>query len=640
MCGIAGILRTSDNAPTLHSNVIEHMTNSLIHRGPDTSGHYVDHRMALGMRRLSIIDLATGDQPMTNEAQSIHLVSNGEIYNFPELRAQLTKLGHSFASSSDTECLVHGYEEWGENLFSRINGMFATAIWDPNQDTLLLARDRTGIKPLYYTVSNGLLIFGSELKAILSCNYVNAELDLKSLGFYLSMENVPSPKSIFKDIHKLRSGHYLRVTGGEVTEIQYWDFQLNRSENTTDQSPLSRPHEFRGILQNAVQSEMASDVPVGVLLSGGLDSSAIAALAARETTHRLQTFSIGFDEPSFDESKFAREASSHIGTDHYEKQLTASDLQQALPKINVFLDEPLADASIIPTFLVSKFAREHVKVVLGGDGGDEMLAGYSTMQAHKVATAYRMLPSPIRDYLIPKIAQLIPVGHNDFSFDFKVSRFIRGASVSRSLQHQMWLGSFYGKQLDDLLNDDVKEQMLAADVELLVGQELDNCQADDQMNRLLRQDMRFYMEGGILTKVDRASMSVSLETRVPFLNKIVLDYLESTPVSLKLRGFKRKWLLRQAMKDLLPKNILDRKKKGFSMPVAKWLAEDLHDLARAYLSPERIGKDGLFNPNYVTALLDDHTKRRRNHHKLLWTLLMFQLWKDEWLDNRQSVSHL
>ena len=612
--------------------ILEAMKARLVHRGPDDDGGYLDDHVALGMRRLSIIDLEAGQQPVANEDRSIQVVLNGEIYNYRDLTDRLLAMGHVFRSSSDTEVLVHAYEQWGDAFLDKLNGMFAFALWDVRRRRLMLARDRAGIKPLYYSRIGATLVFGSELKALLVHPLVERDLDAESLGHYLSFEYVPTPHAIFRGVRKVRPGHYLIAERESINEVRYWDFEIQRSESIHVDEPHLHAQKFARVLQDSVAAEMVSDVPVGVLLSGGLDSSAVAAMMAKVADSPIKSFSVGFAEGSFDESSHARRVSRHLQTKHHEMVLTPKMLLDLLPRLAAHIDEPFADPSVMPTYLVSKFAREHVKVALGGDGGDEMLAGYSTLQAHRAATFYNRLPAPFRHRVVEPLVRSLPVSHADFSLDFKANRFIRGSGELPALQHQMWLGSFFGSQKLQILSRDFVERIAAAPGGELVRRTVQPCLAGKQLNRILYQDMKLYLEGGVLPKVDRASMAVSLETRVPLLNRDVMEFMADTPLSLKLRGFTRKWLLREAMAGQLPDEIIRRPKKGFGIPVARWLSRDLRQMTQDYLSPVRLDRQGIFNPAAVSRILSEHLERRRNNHKMLWTLLMFQLWWENWME--------
>ncbi len=632
MCGIAGILRldgrTSDDRAAL-----EKMRESLFHRGPDGCGSLIRGPVRLTMRRLSIIDLDGGSQPMTNESGLIHVVFNGEIYNFAELRDTLVGCGHQFRTRSDTETIVHAYEEWGDDFVRRLNGMFAIALWDESRARLVLARDRAGIKPLYYARVNDTLVFASELKALLQSGLIARDLDYRALGQYLSLEYIPAPASILRDVRKLRPGHLLVASSDGTREQAYWDLRLAQSETEPiEGSEADHARAFLKTLRRAVEREMVSDVPIGVLLSGGLDSSAVAALMTEVSQNPVRSFSVSFEERSFDESEYARLVAERLGTVHHELRVTAGDLREALPAVLNGLDEPFADPSIVPTYLVSRFARQHVKVALSGDGGDEMLAGYSTLQAHRLAPFYRALPAVVRKRVIEPAVARLPVSMQYLALEFLLKRFVQGADAPPHLQHQMWTGALYGEAKSNVLHPDVRRLVDEEEFSAMLADTATASGASHPLNRILYQDFKLYLEGDILAKVDRASMATSLETRVPFLNLDVLSHLERVPLSLKLHGFTRKYLLRKAMHGRLPREIIGRRKRGFSIPVAEWLNNDLRDLTHEYLNEARLQREGLFNPQEVARLLDEHKRRARNNAKKLWTILMFQLWRERWLD--------
>lgn len=632
MCGIAGILRLDGRRPDDRA-ALRAMSESLIHRGPDGHGSFIRGPVRLTMRRLSIIDLQGGDQPMTNETGTVHVVFNGEIYNFGELRESLAGYGHRFRTRSDTETIVHAYEQWGDDFVTHLNGMFAIALWDEARARLVLARDRAGIKPLYFAHTNGALVFASELKALLKSGLVDRELDFEAFGQYLSLEYIPAPASIIRGVRKLRPGHLLTASAGAVRQRAYWELRLARSEqDPLPGSEADQIHAFREVLQRSVAREMVSDVPVGVLLSGGIDSSTLAAFMTKATHEPVQSFSVSFAERSFDESRFARRVAAHLGTVHHELRVTPRDLFETLPTITAVVDEPFADPSIVPTYLVSRFARQHVKVALGGDGGDEMLAGYSTLQAHRLAPMYRTLPQAFRRAVVEGAAARLPASPRYLAFDFLLRRFIQGADAPPWRQHQMWTGALYGERKAAVLHPDVRCAINEEKFEARLADTATASGTAHPLNRILYQDFKLYLEGDILAKTDRASMATSLETRVPFLNLDVLSHLERVPLSLKLRGLTRKYILRKAVKGLLPDSIINRRKRGFSIPVAAWLNEDLRELALEYLNEARLRREGIFNPAEVTTLLDEHARRTRNNAKSIWTILMFQMWRERWLD--------
>jgi len=628
MCGLVGIVHFAKDEPVDRETLLD-MREALAHRGPDDCGLHLDGPVGLGHRRLSIIDLNTGRQPMLNETGRVVVVYNGEIYNWPDLRRELERAGHCFATRSDTEVIVHAYETFGPDLVRHLSGMFAFALWDADRRRLLLARDRAGIKPLYYARTRRAFLFGSELKALLRHPAIERRIDRVALSQYLTFEYVPSPRTIFEGVWKLPPGHTLILENGSLTVRPYWDFQLEQSERESQRSEAAYVEELRETLKEAVRRELISDVPVGVLLSGGIDSTGVASFMCELYPGRVQSFSIGFEDPSFDETRYARLAASHLGTEHHETTLTSQAMLDLAPRLAGLLDEPLGDSSIIPTYLLARFAREHVKVALGGDGGDELFGGYSTLQAHRLFAWYeRLLPSAVREKIMPGLAERLPVSFDNISLDFKIRRFVSGHGFSQAMRHHVWLGSFAPPERARLLSDAQAE--VETEANRIIEQHLGACQAREPLNRILYLDMKLYLEGDILVKVDRASMASSLEVRVPLLNPLLLDYSQRLPHAYKLKGLTTKYLLRRALADRVPAAILAREKKGFNMPVAKWLAGPLKPLALDMLSPERLRREGWFNPEVVGRLLREHTRRQRDHRKLLWTLLVFELWRDAW----------
>ena len=629
MCGICGFIYAETDRPAEQA-LVQRLCATIAHRGPDEQGDYVKGNVALGSQRLSIIDLEGGHQPIHNENKSIWTVFNGEIYNYRELTALLKRRGHEFYTESDSEVIVHAYEEFGDEFLQHLNGMFGIALWDERRRRLILARDRTGIKPLYYAWHDGALIFGSELKAILAYPGMPRNIDLVALNEYLSFEYVPTPRSIFQGISKLPPGHALQWNpGGDQRITQYWDVNLARSEGVQSKRLDDSEEELKAVLRDVVNKEMVSDVPIGVLLSGGIDSSAVAAIMTEVSPGNVKSFSIGFDDPSFDESQYAREVATHLGTEHNELTLTPSMVIDLLPRIAGSIDEPLGDGSLVPTYLLSQFTRGSVKAALGGDGGDELFGGYTTLQAHRLVEFYeRFVPKIARLRLVPWMANQLPVSYDNISFDFKVRRFISGRGIPPIIRHHRWLGSFTPEQKRALVVPSA--QLQEKDTYDIAYQHLHACRARETTNQILYADMKLYMEGNILPKVDRASMANSLEVRVPFLNHTLVEHVAKIPHNLKLHGFTTKFLLKQAMKGRIPDRILERGKKGFGMPVAKWLAGPLRPLAEDAFSETRLKNDGFFDPAIVRQLLDDHIAGRRDQRKLLWTLMSFQLWHEHW----------
>src|ERR1700687_4859210 len=620
MCGICGVAGGDTAAGR---ELVGRMCAAMVHRGPDDEGITQLDGVTLGMRRLSIIDIEGGHQPMHNEDSTVWVIQNGEIYNHIELRDLLLASGHTFNTQSDTEVLVHGYEQWGEDMVERLNGMFAFAVLDRRRGSVLLARDRMGIKPLHYAIDGRRLVFASELKALLRDPALRRGIDPAALDQYLAHEFVPSPASIVRGIDKLQPAQTLTwsLKDGTHRLRRYWtpelgvgDGRRRVQENLQEES--GRAH---AVLRESVRKELISDVPLGVFLSGGIDSSAVAAMMT-QLGGDVKSFSVGFADRSFDESSHARQVAQHLGTEHRELTLEPGMLLGLIPQLPSLLDEPLGDASIIPTYLLSAFTRHHVKVALGGDGGDELFAGYPTLQAHRLAAYYLKAPRVLREGLIEPVVRRFPVSRGTLSFDFRAKRFVAGAGYPVAERHQRWMGSFAPEERAALLSREVRH-------------DLDNGDAAyaDPLNQVLMLDMRLYLENDILVKLDRASMMASLEGRVPLLNNDFVEYATRLPLDMKLRGLRSKFLFKRALRGLLPDSVLNRPKKGFGIPVANWFRGPLKEQLLSVLSPERVARKGFFDPAAVASLVGDHLSGRRDNRKQLWTLFVFELWHDGYL---------
>jgi asparagine synthase (glutamine-hydrolysing) len=637
MCGITGWANLDARTPPVDGGreLLHAMCERMTHRGPDSEGLMVSTGIGLGMRRLAIIDLQTGEQPATSEDGAVSVILNGEIYNYRELRADLEAGGHHFRSASDTEVLPHLYEEYGTRMVEHLNGMFAFALWDARRRRLFIARDRFGEKPLYWGIFDGTLLFASEPKVLLAHPSVRPRLNTKALRQYLSFDYVPAPLSIYEGIHKLTAGHYLTVEDCRVEVSQYWRLSYKTREPVPSEREAAQ--RLESLLSDAVRMRLVSDVPLGVLLSGGVDSSAIAAMAVRSSSETVKTFSISFAENSFDESAYARAVASFLGTDHHEERLSVDLAANLVGEIGSWMDEPLSDPSLVPTYLLSRFTRRHVTVALGGDGGDELFAGYPMYWGHRLAQLYSRVPRFARRALIEPTVRRLPVKTKNLSFDFKARRFIAGADHDVVARHHIWFGSFTPTEQNALLTPEARGasgEDIYNDARRLLEEE---CDADNVVECMQSLDTRLYLAEDILTKVDRASMAVSLEVRAPFLDPRVAEFAASLPADYKLRGRKSKYILKRAVGPLLPPFVTRRSKKGFGVPVAEWLKGRLRPLARDLLSPERIRKSGLFNPDYVTRLQDEHERGLANHRKLLWTLLMFELWYESFIATAQRI---
>lgn len=629
MCGIAGIVSPragASDAPTFAPETIRAMTAAIAHRGPDADGFFEAPGIALGHRRLKVIDLGGGAQPMTNQEQTVWVTYNGEIYNHLDLRRELEAQGYVFRSHCDTEVLVHGYDAWGPaRLLDRIDGMFAFGIWDARARRLVLARDRMGQKPLFYAfLPDGALVFASEVKGLLAHPQVRPLVDEAGLAAYLTLEYLPGELSMLQGVRKLLPGTWLGLQAGKHASRRYWDIPF-----VDGPSPADAVERFTELFDRGVARRLMADVPLGVFLSGGIDSSSVAASVVRQrTAANVKTFSIGFREESYDESSMARMVAEHLGTEHHERIFTAEAMREVLPQVAAILDEPFGDASLLPTYLLSAFAREQVTVALGGDGGDELLLGYPTFFADTFARGFSALPPRARQTL-RKLGQALPVSAANFSFDFKVNSFLRAADAQPAWRHPLWLGSVIPGSDDDPLHPDLRARHPAPAVLGFVGDLYEAPKSKAHLQRLSYQYCRSYLADDILHKVDRASMAVSLEARSPFLDRALVEYIASLPPKLKLEPPNNgKAILKRAMRPRLPSAVIDRPKKGFGIPVAAWLKGPLDPLVDELLAPRRLSEAGYLDAARVRRLVDEHRRSERNHRKVLWTLLSFELWRE------------
>jgi len=622
MCGICGII-FDDSAQRVGEDVLKTMNRTMVHRGPDDDGMYVKGPVGLAMRRLSIIDLSHGHQPLSNEDGTIQVVCNGEIYNYEELREDLETNGHKFKTHSDIEIIPHLYEEYGTGFVDKLNGMFGLAVWDDKKKRLVIARDTMGKKPLYYSKQKGMFLFGSEIKAILAHPAVDRRIDRTSLSKYLAYEYVPAPRSIFEQIMKLEAGHFLVCEKGNISIERYWDIPKEEFKKIEVEDAVQT---IRDLLFHSVKRRLMSDVPLGVFLSGGIDSSAVTYMMTKiMPPQQVKSFSIAFEEKSFDESSYARQVANALGTDHHEELCTPKDLMNLIPEIVSFLDEPLGDNSIVPTYALSKFTRRHVTVALGGDGGDELFAGYPTFQAEKLSRIYRAVPLFIRRGIVEPLVKRLPVSDDNISFDFKAKQFIKGASINDPTRHLYWMCSFSPSEQEGLLVDGVTTNIFDD-----VLRHAKEASALSPGNQLLYIYKKLYLNEDILVKVDRASMGCSLEVRAPFLDRHVVEFVSRLPYKMKLHGFTMKYLLKKTFQNILPAGIANRAKKGFGVPVAKWIKGPLKEMMLDLLSPAKVAREGFFDPKEIQRLIDDHLEYRVDNRKKLWTLMAFELWHDRW----------
>ncbi len=605
MCGIAGFIGSGDRS------VIERMTQSLAHRGPDDEGFFVVPPVYLGHRRLSIIDLSGGHQPMTSNDGSVTIVFNGEIYNFQALRAQLEK-AYSFRTKSDTEVILAGYQKWGVDVLGKLEGMFAFALWDEKKKQLLLARDRFGEKPLYYTQQKNVFAFASELKAFSQHPRIQREIKQESLVDYLHFGNIPSPATIFRNIQKLEPGTYLTYQNNRVEVKRYFDLQFQPKEKV---SLTAAEERVEALGKEAVRKMLVADVPVGVCLSGGIDSSMVAYWA-KQAQQNLHTFSIGFSEKSFDESSHARAAAKIIGSQHHEKIITPKDVLEIVPRIAEITDEPFSDASILPTYLLTKFAREHVKVALGGDGGDEVFGGYPTMLVEN----YWSFINPslfVASPLLKLFQKLLPSSGGYLSLDFKLKKLMLGRGLSPIERHQQWLGSQPSGNLGKLLSEKLK---VKSEKKFYSG---------DRWEQIFQFYFKSYLADQVLTKVDRASMANSLEMRAPFLDRALVEYAARLPLEYKLRGWTTKYILRRIAQKYFPASITQRPKQGFAIPLGQWFRGELKDFAGSALTD--LKRTGWFNPAAIDQIWNDHQKGKTDNRMEIWNLVALELWRKRWL---------
>jgi asparagine synthase (glutamine-hydrolysing) len=622
MCGIAGIFDLTGRSDPQRADILARMTRTLVHRGPDDEGYRIDGPVGLGFRRLSIIDLAGGHQPLCNEDGTVWVIFNGEIYNYPDLTHLLEAKGHVFSTRSDTETIVHAYEEWGPACVERFRGMFAFGVWDQRRQQLFLARDRLGKKPLYYALVGDTLIFGSEIKALLPYPGLDRSLDLQALSDFLSLLYIPSPKSIFRQVRKLPPGHYLLAGREGVSVRQYWDVHFAPSAPVPDH-PAERLLE---LLDEAVRIRLRSDVPLGAFLSGGLDSSAVVGLMAHALELPVITSSIGFPDDAFNELQYARQVADHFHTQHHEHTVTPNALE-VLEKLIWHYDEPFGDSSAVPTFYVSQLARQHVTVALSGDGGDENFAGYRRYYFDvRENTVRALVPGPLRRPLFGLVGKLYPKA------DY-LPQIFRGKAFLSNVARTPWGAYFYsvsGIHAEDksqLLQGDVRAALSGYRSEELFEELYRAADGPDSLSRIQYIDFKTYLPDDILAKVDRASMATSLEVRCPILDHRVVEYVAGLPSPLKLRGARTKLIFKQAIRGLLPAAIVNRPKMGFGVPIGSWLRTELQSLVTEYVL-QTTKRHALFDPAAVQMLWREHQSGLRDRTAELWGILIFNMWHD------------
>lgn len=629
MCGISGLLDLDGaHVSGRHVEALKRMTDAQVHRGPDASGFFIEHPVYLGFRRLSILDLDTGRQPLTSEDGQIVVVFNGEIYNFALLRERLVASGHTFRTRTDTEVLVHLYEEKGEALVDDLSGMFAFALWDRRRQRLVLARDRLGQKPLHYAWDGRVLSFASELKALMAGRETGWHLGPEAVSKYLLFDAVPAPDTVLDGAHKLGPGDVMVVEADSATSLRrYWDLPFGREHDLDE--PAAALEAFDEAFVPAVQRHLVSDVPLGVFLSGGLDSTAVLEAMARVTpVSQIRSFAVGFDDPSFDESGPAAAVARALGCNHRMERLSAGVMLDLVPRLAGLMDEPIGDPSFVPTWLLSRFARRDVTVALGGDGGDELFLGYPTFLAHGVARAARaVLPPALSRGLLALAHALVPVSTGNVSTDYQVKRFLKGLAYGEWERHVVWFGGQPPDEQAPLFRDGVLPQgFLTAGVLADVARVAADFPGRDPLDAAAYLYFKLYLENLVLVKVDRASMANSLEVRAPFLDPAVVAVACRIAPRLKLHGTTTKWLLRRHLASRVPADIVRRPKKGFGIPLSAWLRGPLLPWLRAVLAPDRLAPLAMFRPEAVTRLIDEHASGRREHRKVLWNLALLSEW--------------
>jgi asparagine synthase (glutamine-hydrolysing) len=640
MCGFVGVLKLNTGTRFCENDVLVKAGQVLKHRGPDSFGVHWEGLCGLAHQRLSIIDCSdAGKQPMSNETGEIWIAYNGEVYNFQELtKSHDLKEKHAFRSRTDTETLLHLYEDLGIDMVKQLNGMFAFALWDDGAKRLYLVRDPYGIKPLFYLRTGDALWFASEIKALLEVPDYNARPNVEALYHYLSLNYVPGTLTPFEGIHELSPGHILTIDilSKEIGISRYFDVRYNIDGKLSKEEAVERSLQY---LEASVRRQLISDVPVGVMLSGGVDSSALTALMARIRGNAdFHTFSLGFQDASFDESGYARIVASYIGTTHHEVLVTPEKVRNMLPKYLAYIDEPYADGSAIPTYLLAECAKDYVTVLLSGEGGDEVFAGYDTYLAYKARNLYRKIPGLIRRGVVRRMVNLLPVSHKKLSFDFKAKRFAVGAELNTPESHFAWRV---------VLTEDAKKMVLAKQANTGFQSTIDfftrtfnSCNAQDELNRLINIDFTYHFADDLMIKNDRMTMANSLEARVPFTDNELVSFLASVPVGYKLPWDKKKYLLRTAMREFLPEKIVIKKKVGLEMPYSSWLRKELREMAEEVLAPNRLKATGLFNAEATSVLWREHQGMKVDHGRFFWGLLNYMLWHGMYIEKGNYKAYL
>jgi len=618
MCGICGMTGKVDPV------TLERMNSALVHRGPDSQGSYIGDNVGLAMRRLKVIDLVTGDQPVFNEDRSLCLVYNGEIYNFKELRGDLQARGHVFYTSGDTEVIVHLYEEYGRDFVTKLNGMFAFALFDKKQNSLILARDHLGIKPLYYALDKNSLFFASEIKSLLRAG-MDTQLDPMALAHYFSYLYIPAPLSIFRNICKLPAGHMVTFKDGTAKTERYWKLDFSRDDRFFNEDDCKRQIKTR--LFEAVKKNLVSDVPLGIFLSGGIDSSAVAAFACQAQGSKVKTFSIGFPDQysSFNELQYSRFVAKRLGTEHQE-YIVEPKIADILPKVAWYLDEPLADSSALLNYIIAGAARKDVTVALTGIGGDELFGGYPRYLGALLSLEYKKLPGFIRTLAAKTLSPFIREGLTSSNTGSRLKRFLAGGLLDDQSRYISWMRFFNKDQVAALLGGGFCANIGAFDPDKIFRDHLDDSNAKDYPDKIFSLDLSTYLCDDLLHLADRMSMAHSLELRVPFCDPELAQFVAGIPARARFKGFRLKGLLKEALVDVLPEEILKRPKAGFMAPVGRWLKEDLKDFTRDLLCKKNIDSAGILDAAAVDSILNAHFSGKQNYTHQVWAMLIFTLW--------------
>ena len=627
MCGITGFVYNSERA--VERDLLEAMNATITHRGPDEDGFYLRENVGLAMRRLAIIDLAGGQQPIHNRDRSKWIVYNGEIYNFQELRDDLEERGHKFYTHSDTETVIHLYDEFGIGCLDHLRGMFAFAIWDESDKSLFLARDRVGKKPLLYSHQpNGDLIFGSEFTAVLEHPTVDRDVDNEAIDNYLSYLCVPAPMTAYKQIRKLEPGHWLKWKNGEIETRRYWQPNFSKKIKISEEEAIE---ETTRLLRESTKLRLISEVPLGAFLSGGVDSSTIVALMAQESSTPVKTFSIGFEEQDFSELKYARRVAEHVGAEYHEF-VVKPDALEILPTLVEHYGEPYADSSAIPTYYVSRETRKHVTVALNGDGGDESFAGYERHAAMRLAETYKKVPNFLRKAFVEAPMGLVPTSEINRSRARDAKRFLRASNLPKTERYFRWMSTFDRDAKLELYTPEFREAIQCSNPSTIMDGWFSIANGSGIVDASLLTDLMTYLPNDLLVKVDIASMTNSLEARSPFLDHKVIEFAASLPESLKMRRFKTKSLLKKVAERLVPREVIYRRKMGFGVPVGKWFRGEMRVFVSDILLSDTALNRGIIRPEALRRYVTEHTSGERDHQFQLWTLLMLELWFRRFID--------